>query len=164
MRLIGNKMNNGEATLCYCQSCGSCCGQEFFTPGKDGPFFSSLSPERIYSRVIFGVHPEVHQKQVVPVCLEVVYFCNFCEWRTTNGPDEVMEIVIKLAVVNEKIGRVEQWRADFIPDLGCWITFSRVIRGKDKCKFNYQMNVAQLGDVLVALKELEGNPFKFKFQ
>lgn len=159
--LIVNKMLlSGGTIYCRCQSCDSPCGKESFIQGISGqpPLFTPLE-NRIYSRIVFGVHPKIFTTRSVPLILEVAYFCNFCEWRPKGGPQNTAQDIIR-EIIMQKVLPEQEGKTELITGLGCWITFSRVREKKDKRIFNYQVSLPQLKEILVTLKEAEDNPFK----
>lgn len=162
VELSGNKMTiGGGPAYCYCQCCGRPTAKESLAwrINEEPPIFTPLE-NRIYSRAVFGVHRKIFQKiWWVPLILEAAYICNFCEFRPKNGPESKAEEIIERIIV-KKIGQDGRGKSDYIPSLGCWITFSRIRDKKAEEVFNYQMNLDQLKEVLAGLKEVEGNPFK----
>jgi hypothetical protein len=158
LRLGGNKMPlGGGRTRCYCQNCGLPCANENFIQGKNGapPSFFPLWTSGIYTRIVFGIHSEIFSYQYVPLCLEVTYFCNFCEWQGDASLEHYIENIITKIVPDRQKGR-----ADFVPELGCWMTAFRVRNEKDECVFSYQMSLSNLNWILNGLREIKDNPFK----
>lgn len=150
----------GGMIYCKCQSCGKPVGRENLICGMNGdpPIFTPLE-NGIYSRVVFGIHRNVFQTRWVPLILEAIYFCNFCEWRPKDGPQKTIEEATEEAIVQE-MGNGLKGKPEYVQGLGCWIIFSQIRERHTEEVFNYQVSFDQFQEILAALKNVKGNPFK----